>query len=75
LLFDWTGLIVQKIAMEKEFHQELRDNGPWFSDNTFVSLTVFENPKLLDAIAKRKEKLRGELPSAAKAIGKYLRTA
>jgi hypothetical protein len=38
LLFDWAGLIVQKIVMKKEFSQELRVKGvAWFHETTCVT--------------------------------------
>jgi hypothetical protein len=39
LLFDWVGLIVQNIAVKKEFNQELRVKG-WLG---FLKLLAFPN--------------------------------
>ena len=38
MLFDWVGLIVQKIAMKKEFNQELRVKG---GGSVFLKLLAF----------------------------------
>jgi hypothetical protein len=50
LLFDWTGLIVQKIAVKKEFSQELRVKG-WLGSLKLLAL-LNRLPNLLYAIGK-----------------------
>ena len=50
MLFDWTGLIVQNIAVKKEFNQELRIKG-WLGSLKLLSL-LNRLSNLLDAIGK-----------------------
>ncbi len=55
MLFDWVGLIVQNIAVRKEFHQELRVKG-WLGFLKLLALpNRLQSPNLLDAIAKSRK--------------------
>jgi hypothetical protein len=53
LLFDWAGLIVQNIAMKKEFNQELRVKGLLGSLKLLALLNRL--PNLLHAIGKSRK--------------------